>query len=119
MRPYSSVLLPLSIRVRSLAVALLAGLTAAAFAACGARERTTAQIDDSSPAPQTMTVTATDFQFDAPAQVAAGTTRIVMINKGREAHQVQLVRLTGGKTATDLAASMKQPGTAGLSHHRQ
>jgi uncharacterized cupredoxin-like copper-binding protein len=54
-------------------------------------------------------VTATDFAFDAPAEVPSGMTRIVLVNKGQQLHHVQLFRLTDGKTMADLAAGLKNP----------
>lgn len=86
----------------------------------GADEHAAASADSSAKSPATsspaaaatnvVTVTAKDFSFDAPARLPAGITVVRIVNQGREMHQVAFVRLTGGKTAADLAASMKQPG---------
>ena len=57
-----------------------------------------------------VTVTATDFAFDAPARVAAGATRFHLVNQGKDLHQAQLIKLEDGKTLADLAAAMKNPG---------
>ena len=61
-------------------------------------------------APNTVNITATDFAFDAPAQVPAGATTFHLANHGKELHQAQLVKLEDGKTLGDLAAAMKNPG---------
>ncbi len=91
------------------------------LAACGPRADNHAAVstDSSAKAPASsssaaaanvVTITAKDFSFDAPARLPAGITVVRIVNQGREMHQVAFVRLTGGKTAADLAASMKQPG---------
>jgi uncharacterized cupredoxin-like copper-binding protein len=61
-------------------------------------------------APTTVTVTATDYGFDAPASAPAGAVTIHLINRGKELHQVQLIKLENGKTAADLAKAMQTPG---------
>lgn len=62
-----------------------------------------------------ITVVATDYAFSAPAEVAAGWITVNLLNRGREAHQVQIFRLAPGKTADDLMAAMRDrtepPGT--------
>lgn len=61
-------------------------------------------------APATVTMTARDFAFDAPAQIPGGAVTLQIRNSGKEVHQAQLVRLEGGKTGQDLIAAMKTPG---------
>ncbi|HMH57207.1 MAG TPA: hypothetical protein VK535_13190 [Gemmatimonadales bacterium] len=61
-------------------------------------------------APAIVTVTATDFRFDAPATAPAGAVTIHLINHGKELHQVQLVKLEDGKTAADFAKALHTPG---------
>jgi hypothetical protein len=61
-------------------------------------------------APAIVTVTATDFRFDAPATAPAGAVTIHLINHGKELHQVQLVKLENGKTAADFAKALQTPG---------
>ena len=61
-------------------------------------------------APSTMTVTATDYRFDAPATAPAGAVTIHLINQGKELHQVQLIKLEDGKTAADMAKALQTPG---------
>jgi hypothetical protein len=57
-----------------------------------------------------VTVKATDFAFEAPEKVAAGTVTMLLENHGKELHQAQLVRLENGKTVEDLATAMKHHG---------
>ena len=45
-----------------------------------------------------LTVIATDYSFDAPAQIPAGLTTIALVNRGHELHHVQLIRLSDIKT---------------------
>ncbi|HYN83201.1 MAG TPA: hypothetical protein VES88_17110 [Gemmatimonadaceae bacterium] len=53
-----------------------------------------------------------DFSFEAPAQIPAGLTTMHLMNEGKEVHQVQIIRLTEGKTFDDFTAAMKasKPG---------
>jgi uncharacterized cupredoxin-like copper-binding protein len=60
--------------------------------------------------PARITVTATDFKFDLPAQVPAGAVTLHLINRGKELHQAQIIRLEDGKTIDDFAKAMKQSG---------
>jgi hypothetical protein len=46
----------------------------------------------------TLTVTAKDYSFDAPARVPAGATTIHLVNHGSEAHHVWVIQLAPGKT---------------------
>lgn len=59
------------------------------------------------PRMNTLTITAHDFGFTAPARVAAGLTRIRFINNGGTIHHAQLVRFTGGHTVKDYIAALK------------
>jgi plastocyanin len=61
-------------------------------------------------APASVTVKASDFAFDAPAQVPAGAVTIQLENHGKELHQAQLIKLEDGKTVQDLAAALKTHG---------
>jgi uncharacterized cupredoxin-like copper-binding protein len=87
-----------------------------ALASCGSRDSARSSqtvADTSSKAPAagaTVTVTATNYAFDAPAQLSPGVTTIHLVNKGQELHHAQLIKFEDGKTAKDLAAAMKNPG---------
>ena len=61
-------------------------------------------------APNVLTVTATDYAFDAPASIPAGYTTIRMVSNGKEVHQAALVRLEQGKSFADFQAALKQAG---------
>jgi uncharacterized cupredoxin-like copper-binding protein len=56
---------------------------------------------------RTVTVTASDYSFNAPDSIPAGMTEIRLLNRGTEMHHVMLIRLDAGKTMADLAAAMK------------
>ena len=60
--------------------------------------------------PATVTITATDFKLDLPAQIPAGAVTLHLVNHGKELHQAQLIRLEDGKTVADFAKAMKQNG---------
>jgi hypothetical protein len=62
------------------------------------------------PAANVITVTTSDFHFDAPAETRAGPTTIRLVNQGPSPHHVQLIRLEQGKTADDLLAALKAQG---------
>ena len=66
-----------------------------------------------SAAPQTITITARNFAYDAPDTVSAGMVTIKLVNQGPDLHHVQLIHLTDGKTAADLEAGLKtmKPGS--------
>ncbi|HEX6560062.1 MAG TPA: hypothetical protein VF021_11385 [Longimicrobiales bacterium] len=49
-----------------------------------------------------VTVTASDFTFDAPASVAAGVIKFTLVNKGPSIHHLMIVRLDGGHTLQDV-----------------
>ena len=57
-----------------------------------------------------VTVTATDFAFQAPDTIAAGRTTIRLVNKGPEHHHVWLIKLEQGKTLKDLMEATKDHG---------
>jgi hypothetical protein len=60
--------------------------------------------------PNVVTVTASDFQFDAPAESPAGLTIFRLVNNGPGLHHAQLMRLEQGKTADDFIAALKAGG---------
>ena len=71
----------------------------------------TSPSESASPAAQ-LDVEAKDFSFVAPAQVAAGVTRVTVNNTGQEEHQAQIVRINDDKTFADLTAALQQPDPA-------
>jgi hypothetical protein len=60
--------------------------------------------------PAAMTVTATDYGFEAPDSIAAGAVSVQLVNHGKELHQAQLIRLEQGKTLADVAQVLKSGG---------
>lgn len=48
-----------------------------------------------------------DYGFTGPAQIPAGVATLQVVNKGRDPHHVQLLRLMQGKTAADFRAAIK------------
>ena len=57
-----------------------------------------------------VTVTTTDYAFQAPDTIAAGRTTFHLVNKGPEFHHVWLIKLEQGKTLKDLMEAAKTPG---------
>lgn len=49
-----------------------------------------------------VTVTASDFQFDAPETIRAGVVKFTLVNKGPSIHHMMVVRLDGGHTLKDV-----------------
>lgn len=99
---------------RSVSLPGLAMVTACTLVGCRS-DRPTPQVADSTttsvpPRSDTVTVTATDYAFDAPAQVPAGTTTLRLSNQGKELHHAQLIKLEEGKTVEDVLRLVKTPG---------
>jgi hypothetical protein len=57
--------------------------------------------------PAELTVVAREYAFDAPASVPAGYVKLRMVNRGREGHHVQLIRLAPGKTLDDVQRALQ------------
>jgi len=57
-----------------------------------------------------VTITASDFAFEAPAMIPAGLTTINLVNRGPELHHVQLVKIAEGHTFQELMEGMKHDG---------
>jgi uncharacterized cupredoxin-like copper-binding protein len=57
-----------------------------------------------------VTVTATDYAFQAPDTIAAGRTTFHLVNKGPDMHHIWLIKLEQGKTLADLTEAAKTPG---------
>jgi hypothetical protein len=54
-----------------------------------------------------VTVTTSDYVFDAPAEIPAGLTAIRLVNKGPSLHHIQLMKLEGGRTLDDFLAALQ------------
>jgi hypothetical protein len=57
--------------------------------------------------PAELTVTAREYAFDAPATIPAGYVKLRLVNRGREDHHIQLVRLAAGKTLADFQRALE------------
>ena len=94
-------------------------LAAGALAACAVKEAPSTATTDSAAASNAATATpaaaaanvvhvvAKDYSYDSPDQIPAGLTTLHLMNQGKEVHQAQLLKLTGGKTYNDFTAAMK------------
>lgn len=58
--------------------------------------------------PTAVTVTATDYAFDMPAELEAGLVTFEMPNRGKEIHHAQLVRLNPGADFDDALAALTE-----------
>lgn len=52
-------------------------------------------------------IAARDYGFTGPDRIPAGITTVQVVNQGKDLHHVQIMQLTGGKTAADFQAAMK------------
>ena len=59
---------------------------------------------------RTVTLTANDYTFDAPDSIPAGITTFELVNRGKELHHAQIMRLEHGKTMADVAEALKAHG---------
>ena len=57
---------------------------------------------DAAAAPIVVTLTATDYAFEAPETIPAGFTTFRMVNNSDQFHMAQLIKLEGGKTLGDF-----------------
>jgi hypothetical protein len=56
--------------------------------------------------PGAVTYVARDFAFSGPERIPAGLTTVEIVNHGLDAHQIQFIKLPGGKTAADFSAEI-------------
>ena len=81
---------------------------------CGSERRADAPPADTpsatpaAAAPEILTVTASDYKFDAPDQIPAGMVTVQLVNRGPSPHHVQLLRLGEGKTVADFQAALQK-----------
>jgi hypothetical protein len=91
-------------------------MAALVLCGCGSERRAEAPPSDASPAtpaaatPEILTVTASDYKFDAPDQIPAGLVTVQLVNRGPSPHHVQLLRLGEGKTVADFQAALQKGG---------
>jgi hypothetical protein len=87
------------------AVALLLGI------ACRGGEK-----DPESPSaagPNEVTVIANEYAFQMPDTIPAGLTKFRLVDQGKEPHHLFVMKLEGGKKASDMFAALKAAGPAG------
>lgn len=72
----------------------------AVLTACAAREESPGQRPAA--APNVVSLTATEYAFEAPDTIPAGWTDFRLANRGQEIHYGHIVRLEPGKTVQDL-----------------
>jgi hypothetical protein len=66
-------------------------------------------VQSTSASPQSVaTFSASDHSFGGPDTIPAGQTTIRLQNRGKEPHQLQLLKLDEGKSSADLAAALRQ-----------
>jgi hypothetical protein len=98
---------------------LLSLAAAVALSACAVKDAPKQAASDSAAVPAAaaaaneVTITATEYKFDAPSEIPAGLTNLRMVDNGKELHHVTLFRLDSGKTYDDFMAGLKamKPGT--------
>ena len=87
--------------LRSIGLALAAGLGAATFA-----------YGQTAPSPAKIEVVATDYAFgELPGVIAAGPAVFSFANQGKVQHEMAIVRLRDGVTVDDLVRIMKEGGS--------
>lgn len=57
-----------------------------------------------------LVIDAVDYGYTGPSEVPAGLTKLTMMNKGKELHQIALMQLTGGKTYKDYTTYAESAG---------
>ncbi|MGD2152195.1 MAG: hypothetical protein PVG79_02935 [Gemmatimonadales bacterium] len=75
-----------------------------AVGACRPEEAPQSEMSLAAAAPNVVTIVATDFAYQVPAEIPAGLTTLAMVNQGSEAHHAQLVKLGAGKSLADFLA---------------
>lgn len=76
-------------------------------AACAPKDK---QDSAPPPSPNVVTIKATDFAFDGPAQITAGMTTFKLANAGQTFHHLIVARIDSGKTYADAQAAFARPG---------
>jgi uncharacterized cupredoxin-like copper-binding protein len=77
----------------------------------GCSPKVETEVPEAPPAPQQVTITATEFNFAAPDTIAPGMTVFTLVNSGAQEHHAILAHIGDGKTMADVEAEMaKQSG---------
>src|SRR5262249_7745129 len=88
-------------------------LTICLSGACSIKEAGPAKADSTQAKgsePTAVTITATDYAFELPAQIPAGVITFKLVSKAKELHHAVVIRLDQGKTVNDMRDALKQPG---------
>jgi hypothetical protein len=111
MRP--PILLPVSLTVAAMTLASCRSDKPAGDASTASAAPASAEQRGATGGTNVVTVTASDYSFDAPAEIPAGLTAIHLVNRGPSLHHIQLMKFEGGKTLDDFLAALKgeQPPT--------
>ena len=72
----------------------------AVLSACSTKEETPGQ--NLAAAPNVVSLTATEYAFEAPDTIPAGWTNFRLANRGQEVHYGHIVRLEPGRTVPEL-----------------
>jgi hypothetical protein len=62
---------------------------------------------DAAGGPNVVTVTTSDYRFDAPNEIPAGLTAIRLVNQGPSLHHIQLMKFEDGKTLDDFLTALR------------
>jgi uncharacterized cupredoxin-like copper-binding protein len=62
------------------------------------------------PGANVVTITATDFAFDAPDTIPPGLTTLRMVNRGVDVHHIVLIRIPEGMSRAAVDSAMQTPG---------
>jgi len=102
-------------RTNSLLAAITAAVTLTACTTKESKPADTTAVDTgaaanataSTAAPNEVTITASEYKFDAPDSIPAGMTTFKLVNNGKQPHHASLFRLTEGHTYNDAMAGMR------------
>jgi hypothetical protein len=87
------------------------GTAAVGTAAVGTATVVTATgTEQSASALSNYTFTAVEYQFQGPASIPGGWTRLTLQNQGKQSHDLILAKLAAGKTITDVMGALAQNG---------
>jgi uncharacterized cupredoxin-like copper-binding protein len=82
---------------------------AVGFSGCGGEAEQPASQRARGPRPNVVTVTVSDYSFQAPDSIPAGLTMIQALMRGEMPHHVNVIRLDSNKTAADYVNALR-PG---------
>lgn len=77
--------------------------------ACGDDGDTDEATDTETPSAHVVDVTATDYDFDIPAEITGGTIEMNFKNEGKEGHFAAFAKVADGKTFADVKAALTAP----------